>query len=380
MKSNYKRLGDYIHKVDERNDEYNTNLLGLSMTKEYRASTSNIVGTDLSSYKVMRKNRFVCDFMSVIRVYKLPVVLHKRDDIAIVSPAYTTFEVNNSEILLPEYLMLWFRRPEFDRYAFFKCDSAIRGGFDWDTLCDCMLPIPSIEDQQKIVDAYETIEKRIAIKKKINENLEKQALVNYQKITQKECEIGKIGDYCDVKSGYAFKSEWWINDGYKVIKIANIVDGSIDLDNCDCVSEENARKSSLFYVRSGDVLIAMTGATTGKIGIVPYSRENITVNQRVGKFFLGSQPIEKLAFLVCTLLSRGVKEKLQPDGTAGSAQDNLSADDIKNIEIKLPHRNEIEQFNKLYEKFFKIIIENNAEIRRLNKLLSVLLQTISVVK
>lgn len=175
MKSNYKRLGDYIHKVDERNDQYNTNLQGLSMTKEYRSSTSNIVGTDLSNYKVMRKNRFVCDFMSVIRVYKLPVVLHKNEEIAIVSPAYTTFEINDITTLLPEYLMLWFRRPEFDRYSFFKCDSAIRGGFDWEALCDCLLPVPPIEEQEKIVDAYQKIEDRIALKRKINHNLEQQA-------------------------------------------------------------------------------------------------------------------------------------------------------------------------------------------------------------
>ena len=195
MKSNYKRLGDYIHKVDERNSQYNTNLQGLSMTKEYRSSTSNIVGTDLSNYKVMRKNRFVCDFMSVIRVYKLPVVLHKNEEIAIVSPAYTTFEINDITSLLPEYLMLWFRRPEFDRYAFFKCDSAIRGGFDWEALCDCLLPIPLIEEQQKIVDAYETIEKRIEIKKKINENLEKQAYEIYKKNIKTENKVkGRILD------------------------------------------------------------------------------------------------------------------------------------------------------------------------------------------
>ena len=181
MKSNYKRLGDYIHKVDERNSQYNTNLQGLSMTKEYRSSTSNIVGTDLSNYKVMRKNRFVCDFMSVIRVYKLPVVLHKNEEIAIVSPAYTTFEINDITTLLPEYLMLWFRRPEFDRYAFFKCDSAIRGGFDWEALCDCLLPVPPIEEQEKIVDAYESIENRIALKRKINDNLEAQAYAIYKK-------------------------------------------------------------------------------------------------------------------------------------------------------------------------------------------------------
>lgn len=380
MKSNYKRLGDYIRQVDVRNkDEKVTRLLGVSIDKKFIESIANTIGTDMSVYKIVRRGQFAYGPVTSRNGDKVSIALLTEEE-CIISSSYTVFEIIDIKALLPEYLNLWFKRSEFDRYARFHSHGSAREIFDWEEMCNVELPIPSTDEQQKIVDAYETIEKRIAIKKKINENLENQALVNYQKTTQNDCQIGKIGDYCDVKSGYAFKSEWWINNGYKVIKIANIVDGSIDLDNCDCVSEENARKSSLFYVRSGDVLIAMTGATTGKIGIVPYSRENITVNQRVGKFFLGSQPIEKLAFLVCTLLSRGVKEKLQPDGTAGSAQDNLSADDIKNIEIKLPQENKIEQFNNLYKKFFKIIIENNAEIRRLKILLSVLLQTISVTK
>jgi type I restriction enzyme S subunit len=152
MKSSYKRLGDYIHKVENRNkDSKITELRGLSMTKEFRETTSNTVGTDMSVYKVMSKGQFACDFMSVIRVHKFPVVL-KTDDIPnLVSPAYPVFEVNDNNKLLPEYLMMWFRRSEFDRYADFKCDSAIRGGFDWDALCDCYLPIPSPEKQREIV-------------------------------------------------------------------------------------------------------------------------------------------------------------------------------------------------------------------------------------
>lgn len=181
MKSGYKRLGNYIRLVDERNSNLEvTTLRGLSMKKEFRKSTSNVVGTDMSNYKIVRKNRFACDFMSVIRVFKLPVVLQTIDEPILVSPAYSVFEVVDKEILIPEYLMLWFRRSEFDRYCFFKCDSAVRGGFNWTELCDTELPIPSIEKQKEIIAEYQVIENRIQLNKKLCATLEETAQTIYK--------------------------------------------------------------------------------------------------------------------------------------------------------------------------------------------------------
>ncbi|MFZ3576183.1 restriction endonuclease subunit S [Tenacibaculum finnmarkense] len=181
MKSNYKLLGDYITTVNLRNkDLKTTNLKGLSMTKEFRKSTSNIIGVDLSKYKLVPKNHFACDFMSVIRVHKLPVVHQNSDELIIVSPAYTVFKVIDENILNPEYLMMWFRRPEFDRYADFRCDSAIRGGFKWDELGEVELPIPSIEKQHEIVKEYNTVANRITLNETINKKLEDTAQALYK--------------------------------------------------------------------------------------------------------------------------------------------------------------------------------------------------------
>jgi type I restriction enzyme S subunit len=181
MRQNYKRLGDYIRLVDERNRNLEvTDLVGLSMTKQFRKSTSNVIGTDMSKYKIVRKNRFACDFMSVIRVFKLPVVLHTDDNPVIVSPAYPTFEVSDENLLLPEYLMMWFRRDEFDRYCFFKCDSAVRGGFNWEELCDTMINLPGIEKQKELVAEYQTIENRIRLNNELCQKLEETAQTVYR--------------------------------------------------------------------------------------------------------------------------------------------------------------------------------------------------------
>ena len=382
MKSNYKRLGDYIRQVDVRNkDDERYDLLGVSVEKCFISSIANTVGTDWHNYKIIKKGQF-CYIPDTSRRGDKIGIAHLTDrEIGLVSAVYTVFEVWNKE-LVPEYLMLWFKRPEFDRYARYHSHGSVREIFDWEEMCNVELPIPPIEEQEKIVDAYQKIETRITLKKKINKILIDLCQTDYynliEELTSENLATGTIGLYCDVKSGFAFKSDWWTTDGYKVIKIANIVENSIDLEHCDYVSEENALKSKLFFVQGGDLLIAMTGATTGKIGIVPYCNDNLTVNQRVGKFFLGDDPLNKLPFLVCTLLSKSVQAQLHPDGTAGSAQDNLSADDIKNIKICLPTLNVISSFNVLHKSFFKTVIQNVAEIRSMIKLLETLLQIIVI--
>lgn len=182
-RSDYKRLGDYIREVDVRNrDLAVTNLLGLSMTKQFRPSTSNIVGVDLSKYKVVNNNVFAFDPMSVIRVHKVPIALNETDSPIIVSPAYITFESIDEDLLNPQYLMMWFRRAEFDRYADFKSDSSVRGGYNWDELCETMVCIPSIERQRAMVAEYETLSRRIDLNRSMIAQLEATAQTLYRKM------------------------------------------------------------------------------------------------------------------------------------------------------------------------------------------------------
>lgn len=387
MEKGYKILGNYIRLVDERNKNLAvTKLLGVSISKKFIPSIANIVGTDLSNYKIVRTGQFAYGPVTSRNGEKISIAYLDEED-CIISSSYTVFEVENKEELDPEYLMLWFSRPEFDRYARYKSHGSVREIFDWNELCMVELPVPDIEKQRKIVKAYKTITDRIDLKQKINDNLTAQCSVDYALMlngyTIESEDLpdgwrqGSIGSYCDVKSGFAFKSDWWTTEGYKVIKIANIVNNTIDLDSCDCVIAEHALKANNFYVKSGDILIAMTGATTGKIGMVPLTDELIVVNQRVGKFFLGENPIEKAPFLYSTLLYSRVIRHLQPDGTAGSAQDNLSADNIKDIAIILPENSIIEDFNKRHIPHLKMMMSNWTEIRSLNKMSEVILQTLS---
>jgi type I restriction enzyme S subunit len=179
----YKRLGDYIREVNVRNRELEvTDLLGLSVNKDFIPSIANTIGTDMSTYKIVKRRQFVYIADTSRRGDKIAISLLRDYDNAIVSQAYTVFEILDHKQLLPEYLMMWFRRPEFDRYARFHSHGSAREVFDWEELCDVMLPIPSITRQREIVAEYETLTRRIRINEQMIQNLESTAQTLYRKM------------------------------------------------------------------------------------------------------------------------------------------------------------------------------------------------------
>jgi type I restriction enzyme S subunit len=181
MKSNYKRLGDHINEVKVRNTEQKAEkLLGINIDKFFMPSVANIVGTDLSVYRLVRKNQFACNRMHVGRDYRLPISMSKTDEEFMVSPAYDVFEIKDTDILYPEYLMMWFTRREFDRNAWFYTDADVRGGLHWNALCDMQLPIPSITKQKEIVKEYNVIQNRIALNQQLIKKLEETAQAIYK--------------------------------------------------------------------------------------------------------------------------------------------------------------------------------------------------------
>ena len=180
MKSNYDILGNHIRLIDTRNRESITDrVLGINIDKFFMPSVANVIGTDLSKYKLITKGKFACNPMHVGRDERLPVALYDEEKPAIVSPAYFMFEVIDNSILKEDYLMMWFRRPEFDRICWLHTDGSVRGGITWDDICRLELPIPPIENQLEIVNSYKAITERIALKQKINDNLEATAQALY---------------------------------------------------------------------------------------------------------------------------------------------------------------------------------------------------------
>lgn len=172
MKSNYKAIGELVERIDERNrDGSITTLIGVSIDKKFIPSVANVVGTDLTNYKVIRKYDFAVSLMQVSRDEKIPVACQKEYDAAIMSPVYPIFRVKDTNIIMPEYLEMWFMRSEFDREASFVAVGGVRGSMPWEEFAKLKLPVPNIEIQKEIVSSYRAIIDRITLKKRINDNL-----------------------------------------------------------------------------------------------------------------------------------------------------------------------------------------------------------------
>lgn len=208
MKSNYDILGNHIRLIDTRNRESITDrVLGINIDKFFMPSVANVIGTDLSKYKLITKGKFACNPMHVGRDERLPVALYDEEKPAIVSPAYFMFEVIDNSILNEDYLMMWFRRPEFDRICWLHTDGSVRGGITWDDICRLELPIPPIENQLEIVNSYKSITERIALKQKINDNLDDTAQTLYQKYFESNSDKsswkqGTVGDVLQLQRGH----------------------------------------------------------------------------------------------------------------------------------------------------------------------------------
>jgi len=210
MQSNYKPIGDYIQLVDERNKDLAIDtLLGLTINKQFIPSVANTVGTNMRNYKIIKKNQFACSTMQVRRDKKMPVALLQDFDEAIISQAYPVFEVKDEKELLPEYLMMWFSRAEFDREACFHAVGGVRGSLEWEDFCNMKFPLPSPDKQNEIVKEYNTIKKRIALNNQLIQKLEETAkqLFNGSFIEDGNRELTRLGDLIEIRGGFSYHSK-----------------------------------------------------------------------------------------------------------------------------------------------------------------------------
>lgn len=214
MKSNYKRIGDHIREIKAKNSDLTvTELLGINIDKFFMPSVANVIGTDLTNYKVVNKGQFACNRMHVGRDYRIPIAVSRSSMPFIVSPAYDVFEIEDSRILDSDYLMMWFSRKEFDRNAWFFTDADVRGGLPWKSFCDLELPIPHIDKQREIVKEYNSIINRIKLNEQLIQKLEETAQSIYKEWfvnnidlmnLRENWHLGKLSDLLDIKYGKAY--------------------------------------------------------------------------------------------------------------------------------------------------------------------------------
>jgi type I restriction enzyme S subunit len=227
MRSNYRAIGDFIRLVDIRNNELkNIPLVGVSINKNFIPSVANIIGSDMKNYKFIKKNQFACSLMQVRRDGKIPVALFESEE-AIISQAYPVFEIIDTNELLPQYLMMWMRRSEFDREACFYAVGGVRGSLEWEDFCAMQLPIPSIEKQREIVKEYHTITDRIKLNEQLNQKLEDTAQSIYKEwFVNVEFPDERGKPYKSNGGEMVYDEELEIPIGWKVGKLSDIIEYS----------------------------------------------------------------------------------------------------------------------------------------------------------
>ena len=351
MRTDYKVLGDYIQLVDQRNRDLSvTNLLGVSIEKRFIPSIANIVGTDLSSYKIVRTGQFAYGPVTSRNGEKISIAYLDGED-CIISSSYTVFEVAKKDELDSEYLMLWFSRPEFDRYARYKSHGSVREIFDWNELCAVELPVPAIEEQRNIVKAYKAITDRIALKKQINDNLEATAYAIYKEtfITSgsDKWDKGTLSDLLTVKYGKDHK---------------HLLDGSIPLYGSGGIMRYVEK--SLYSKVS--VLIPRKGTLSNVMYVdEPFWSVDTMFYTEIHKPFAAK------------FIYYFVKSKDLAGMDTGSAVPSMSSEIIHSMQLDIPDDETLITFDNRLTPLYKQMKMNNQECAKLQKLQEVLLATIS---
>ena len=384
MKAGYRFLGEYIRQVDIRNKEgKKENLLGVSVQKQFIQSIANTVGTDFTKYKVVKKGQFTYIPDTSRRGDKIAIALLEDYEEGLVSNVYTVFEVIDTEKLLPEYLMLWFSRPEFDRYARFKSHGSVREVMDWEEMCKVELPVPDIEKQRKIVKAYKTITDRIALKQKINDNLEETAQSLFQEqfaafYNENELpdgySIATLDSLCSIKGGKRLPADGELLDtptAHPYIRVRDLGSNRyVCLTNqFQYIDEETHSAISRYIVNTNDIVISIVG-TIGLIGKIHTSLNNANLTENCVKLAnIHTVTPDYLYYTLC--YKKQIKEiELL---TVGAVQSKLPMYNIQSMKILVPPAEVIEDFQHKFDIFNEQIEANTIEIQRLYELQSVLL-------
>ena len=389
MKSNYDILGNHIRLIDTRNtDSVTDRVLGINIDKFFMPSVANVIGTDLSKYKLITKGKFACNPMHVGRDERLPVTLYEEDTPAIVSPAYFMFEIIDEDVLDENYLMMWFRRPEFDRICWLHTDGSVRGGITWDDICRLELPVPPIDEQRNIVKAYKTITDRIALKQQINENLFVTTKAFFtEKFGAFLCEekrndpkYVKLKNFIQVKHGYAFDGDYFseIRTSKILVSPGNFKIAGGFQNNKPKYYKEDAPYSTDYVLKNGMLVVTMTdlsknGDTLGYPAIIPKDNDNVFLhNQRVGLIDFISTDLPK-AFIYFLMCSTDYRNYILATAS-GTTVRHTSPDKITHYGFIMPdNKHDLLTLNQLFDTYVAQSNELNHEKKLLEEMKSLLL-------
>lgn len=380
----YKTIEELVTRVDERNSDGTVSeLIGVSIDKCFIKSVANTNGTDLSKYKIIRKNDFAVSLMQVSRDGKIPVARLEEYEEAIMSPAYPIFRVKDKNIILPDYLEMWFKRPEFDREAAFIAVGGVRGSMPWEEFAKMKLPVPSIEKQQKIVNAYKIVTDRIALKQRINDNLAntEQAIL-IETISKNQTATTALGDFVDFIDGDRGKNyptfDEFTSTGYCLfLNASNVTSTGFNFDTCMFVTEDKDKSMNKGHLSRNDIVLTSRG-TLGNVALYDkhIGYENVRINS--GMLIIRPKTKRLSPYFIYALLKSSYMKAAIEQFRSGSAQPQLPIKDLQKITFEIPESDAV--LGSLDSQFLSIeeqISINNNEIDKLKELAGILLAELS---
>ncbi|MBK8145307.1 MAG: restriction endonuclease subunit S [Bacteroidetes bacterium] len=392
MKLNYKKIGEHIRLVDERNKGLQVKqLLGLSISKQFIPSVANIIGTDMENYKIIRKNQFACSTMQVRRDKKMPVALLQVVDEAIISQAYPIFEVKDPKELLPEYLMMWFTRSEFDREACFHAVGGVRGSLEWEDFENLQLPIPHPDKQKEIVKEYNIIQNRIDLNQQLIQKLEETAQAIYREWFVEGIDIEnlpdgwrveKLKDVCTkIGSGSTPTGgkESYFTSGISLIRSTNIFDYNFSFQDLAFISLEQADKLKNVEVKESDILFNITGVSVARCSMVPKNVLPARVNQHV-MIIRPDSNLNISFYLLLNLCSTDSKNALLGISQSGSTREAITKSEIEDFQIVVPGDKLLQDFEKQMSKLFLHKDMISLESQKLTELKDLLLSKLATIE
>ena len=379
MSVNYRKLGEIVKLIDERNkDEKVQTLIGVSIEKCFIKSVANTIGTDLSKYQIIRKNDFACSLMQVSRDGKIPIACLKDYDEAIMSPAYYIFRIKNTDEVLPDYLSMWFMRSEFDREAAYIAVGGVRGSMPWEDFCNMELPIPDIKEQQKIVDAYNAITKRIQIKQKINENLEKTAQCLFEKMRNTEDSTEtSLSELAELTSSKRVFFDEYVSEGIPFYRGGEITEKrrGLPISNPLFITEESYSDKMKKYgvPASGDILITAVGT----IGNTYMVTESDKFYFKDGNLIWFKNFKDNSNYIIYDFLnSKQFKNKIEQI-SIGSTQTALTISGLSKIKMRIPNDNALADYVRNSKIIQSSIQDNNTELVKLQELKQLVISRIT---
>lgn len=372
-KNDYQPLGKYIEQVNVRNRDLTvTNLMGVSIEKRFIPSIANTIGTDLSPYKIVKPGQFAYGPVTSRNGDKITIALYNGNEDCIISQAYEAFRIKDTTQLLPEYLMMWAKRPEFDRYARYMSHGSVRELFSWEEMCNVMLPVPPIEEQRRIVSEYQTVEHRIANNEALIQKLEETAQAIYhhtfvegidEENLPEGWRKGCLEDIAIIIMGQSPNGNSLNEEGRGDIFYQGRTDFGFRYPNVRVFSEASTR-----YAEQKDILMSVR-APVGDLNIAPFKCA-------IGRGISAIREKRSRNSFIFYLLKEKKKE-LKISDDAGTVFGSINKEGLHSLPLIVPSDNDIERFHSQVSLIDKYIESLSFESFHLRTLLSLLTSKLS---